>query len=109
LVNRLLDRAYWWVGSQHGVPVQVWATWRYSAVLIDLGAAGAEILHLPLARSLVTLPLPAGPEVVVDQVHHAASYGNCSHLPYPRFYGLHDRMMLAEEGMRRRADHQALP
>jgi hypothetical protein len=78
LVKRLLDLAYLWVGSQNGVQLQVWATWLYYAVLIDLCDDVAELLQLPLecisvemvARSLYFYV------VAVDQGYQgdAASY-----------------------------------
>lgn len=49
LVKRLLDLAYLWGGSQNGVQLQVWATWLYYAVLIDLCDDVAELLQLPLS------------------------------------------------------------
>jgi len=48
LVKRLLGLAYLWVGSLNGVQLQVWATWLYYAVLIDLCDEVAELLQLPL-------------------------------------------------------------
>lgn len=48
LVKRLLDLAYLWVGSLNGVPLQVWATWLFYAVLIDLCDDVAEALAQPL-------------------------------------------------------------
>jgi hypothetical protein len=55
LVKRLLDLAYLWVGSQNGVQLQVWATWLYYAVLIDLCDDVAELLQLPLSRISVEM------------------------------------------------------
>jgi hypothetical protein len=55
LVKRLLGLAYLWVGSQNGVQLQVWATWLYYAILIDLCADVAELLQLPLARISVEM------------------------------------------------------
>lgn len=37
--DRIIKLAYVWVGRQNGVQLQVWATWLYYAVLIDLCAA----------------------------------------------------------------------
>ena len=48
-VKRLLGLAYFWVGSQNGVQVQVWATWLLYAVLVDLTDAVAEQLQQPFA------------------------------------------------------------
>lgn len=47
IVKRLLGLAYFWVGSNNGVQVQVWATWLLYAVLVDLTQAVAEALHQP--------------------------------------------------------------
>jgi hypothetical protein len=55
LVKRLLDLAYLWVGSLNGVQLQVWATWLYYAVLIDLCDDVAELLDLPLERISVEM------------------------------------------------------
>jgi Transposase DDE domain len=55
LVKRLLDLAYLWVGSQNGVQLQIWATWLYYAVLIDLCDDVAELLQLPLSRISVEM------------------------------------------------------
>jgi hypothetical protein len=47
IVKRLLNLAYLWTGSQNGVLLQVWSTWLFFAVLVDLGDAVAEELLLP--------------------------------------------------------------
>jgi hypothetical protein len=49
IVKRLLGLAYFWVGSENGVQLQLWATWILYAVLVDLTDAVAEVLHRPLA------------------------------------------------------------
>ncbi len=49
IVKRLLGLAYFWVGSQNGVELQLWATWLLYAVLVDLTDAIAEHLNQPLA------------------------------------------------------------
>ena len=41
--------AYFWVGSENGVQLQLWATWILYAVLVDLTDAVAEALNCPLA------------------------------------------------------------
>jgi Transposase DDE domain len=46
-VKRLLGLAYFWVGSQNGVELQVWATWLLYAVLVDLTEGVAERLRQP--------------------------------------------------------------
>ena len=47
-VKRLLDLAYLWVGGLNGVQLQVWATFLFYAILIDLCDDVAELLQLPL-------------------------------------------------------------
>jgi hypothetical protein len=49
IVKRLLGLAYFWVGSQNGVRLQLWATWIVYAVLLDLTDAVAEGLSKPFA------------------------------------------------------------
>ena len=46
-VKRLLGLAYFWVGSDNGVRLQLWATWILYAVLVDLTDAVAEVLDRP--------------------------------------------------------------
>jgi hypothetical protein len=36
-----------WTGSLNGIQLQIWATWLFYAVLIDLGDAVADELSLP--------------------------------------------------------------
>lgn len=49
-VKQLLGLSYIWTGSINGVKLQVWATWLFYAVLVDLGDAVAEELALPFDR-----------------------------------------------------------
>jgi hypothetical protein len=55
IVKRLLGLAYFWVGSQNGVELQLWATWLLYAVLIDLTDAVAERLNKPFAALSVEM------------------------------------------------------
>jgi Transposase DDE domain len=50
IVKRLLNLSYLWTGSVNGVLLQVWSTWLFFAVLVDLGDAVAEELMLPFDR-----------------------------------------------------------
>jgi hypothetical protein len=50
VVKRLLGLSYLWTGSTNGVLLQVWATWLFYAILIDLADAVAEELMLPFDR-----------------------------------------------------------
>lgn len=36
-----------WTGSQNGIQLQIWATWLFYAVLVDLGDAVADELSVP--------------------------------------------------------------
>ena len=47
-VKRLLGLSYLWTGSLNGIKLQIWATWLFYAVLIDLGDAVADELALPV-------------------------------------------------------------
>jgi hypothetical protein len=47
IVKRLLNLSYLWTGSVNGVLLQVWSTWLFFAVLVDLGDAVAEELMVP--------------------------------------------------------------
>ena len=47
LVKRLLGLAYFWVGSQRGVLLQVWTTWILYAIAVDLTDDVAEALNRP--------------------------------------------------------------
>lgn len=47
LVKRLLGLSYLWTGSINGVQLQIWGTWLFYAVLVDLGDAVANELSLP--------------------------------------------------------------
>ena len=49
-VKRLLGLAYFWVGSQNGVTLQLWATWLMYAVLVDLTDDVADTLGVPFAH-----------------------------------------------------------
>ena len=55
LVKRLLGLAYLWVGSVNGVQLQVWATWLYYAILVDLCDDVAQALQVPLDRISVEM------------------------------------------------------
>jgi hypothetical protein len=46
-VKRLLGLSYLWTGSSNGIQLQIWGTWLFYAVLLDLGDAVADELSLP--------------------------------------------------------------
>jgi hypothetical protein len=47
VAKRLLGLAYFWVGSINGVQVQVWATWLFYLLLVDLTDQVAEVMRRP--------------------------------------------------------------
>lgn len=49
-VKRLLNLSYLWTGSVNGIQLQIWATWLFYALLVDLGDAVADRLGLPFDR-----------------------------------------------------------
>ncbi len=49
-VKRLLNLSYLWTGSVNGLQLQIWATWLFYAILVDLGDAVADRLGLPFDR-----------------------------------------------------------
>lgn len=49
-VKRLLNLSYLWTGSLNGIQLQIWATWLFYALLIDLGDAVADRVGLPFDR-----------------------------------------------------------
>ncbi len=49
-VKRLLGLSYLWTGSINGIKLQIWSTWLFYAVLMDLGDAIANELALPVDR-----------------------------------------------------------
>jgi hypothetical protein len=50
VVKRLLGLSYLWTGSINGIKLQIWATWLFYSVLVDLGDAVADELSLPFDR-----------------------------------------------------------
>ncbi len=49
-VKRLLGLSYLWTGSVNGIKLQLWGTWLFYAVLIDLSDAVADEMTLPFDR-----------------------------------------------------------
>ena len=49
-VKRLLGLSYLWTGSLNGIKLQLWGTWLFYAVLVDLGDAVADELSVPFDR-----------------------------------------------------------
>jgi hypothetical protein len=50
IVKRLLGLSYIWTGSLNGIKLQLWGTWLFYAVLVDLGDAVADEVSLPFDR-----------------------------------------------------------
>ena len=49
-IKRVLNLAYLWTGSVNGIQLQMWATWLFYAILVDLGDAVADEVGLPFDR-----------------------------------------------------------
>jgi IS4 transposase len=47
-VKRLLGLSYLWTGSLNGIQLQIWGTWIFYAILVNLGDAVADRLSLPI-------------------------------------------------------------
>jgi IS4 transposase len=60
-VKRLLGLSYLWTGSLNGIKLQIWATWLFYAVLIDLGDAvlkdDAKLVLKDKLRKCFSIPL----------------------------------------------------
>jgi hypothetical protein len=48
--KQLLSLSYLWTGSLNGIQLQIWATWLFYAVLVDLGDAVADAMSVPFDR-----------------------------------------------------------
>lgn len=48
LLKRLFGLSYLWTGSINGIKLQVWATWLFYAILLDLSDEVADELTLPI-------------------------------------------------------------
>ncbi len=53
--KRLLGLSYLWVGSRNGVELQMWGTWLFYAVLLDLCDDVATLLRVPMERISVEM------------------------------------------------------
>lgn len=47
MVKRLLGLSYLWTGFLNGIKLQIWGTWLFYGVLVDLGDAVADEMSLP--------------------------------------------------------------
>ena len=50
IVKRVLNLSYLWTGSENGILLQIWSTWLFFAVLVDLGDEVAEQLMIEFDR-----------------------------------------------------------
>jgi hypothetical protein len=50
IVKRLLGLAYFWTGSQRGIHLQIWATWIFYVILVDLVDDVAQALDRPFVH-----------------------------------------------------------
>jgi hypothetical protein len=87
LTKRLLGLAYLWVGGSNGIQIQIYATWIFYLVLIDLSSQVAVALKQPLERISVEMvfrslyhfsrarELGRATEIVPFLVDNARSFG----------------------------------
>jgi hypothetical protein len=87
LTKRLLGLAYLWVGGSNGVQIQIYATWIFYTVSIDLSSEVATALSQPLDRISVQMvfrslyhfsrarQLGRASEIVPFLVDNARSFG----------------------------------
>lgn len=54
-LKRLLGLSYLWTGSLNGIRLQIWASWLFYVILIDLADAVAETLSLPCERISIAM------------------------------------------------------
>ncbi|MDY6786159.1 MAG: IS4 family transposase, partial [Cyanobacteriota bacterium] len=54
-LKRLLGLSYLWTGSINGIQLQLWATWLFYVVLIDLADEVADELALSTERISVEM------------------------------------------------------
>jgi hypothetical protein len=73
-VKRLLNLAYLWTGALNGILLQVWATWLFFALLVDLSDAVAEELMLPFDR--ISLEMVFRGLYHFTQAHHRGEATN---------------------------------
>ena len=78
MLKRLLGLSYLWTGSINGIKLQLWATWLFYVILIDLSDEVADELTLPFDSISV--------EMVFRGIYHftqALNQGNATHIvPY---------------------------
>ena len=55
LLKRLLGLSYLWTGSINGIKLQLWSTWLFYVILVDLSDGVAEYLSLPLENISVEM------------------------------------------------------
>lgn len=67
-VKRLLNLSYLWTGSLNGILLQIWATWLFFALLVDLGDEVANELMLPFDR--ISLEMVFRGLYYFTQAHH---------------------------------------
>lgn len=75
LLKRLLGLSYLWTGSVNGIKLQLWATWLFYGILMDLADAVADELALPFESISV--------EMVFRSLYHftqALNQGMATHL-----------------------------
>jgi hypothetical protein len=101
LTKQLLGLSYLWVGGQNGVQVQIYATWVFYAVLIDLCQEVAQALAEPLERISVEL-------VFRGLYHYSVAYRRGESQDVVEFFAQHAKLLgLVKRERQRHKDRAA--
>ena len=69
-VKRLLGVSYLWTGSLNGIQLQLWGTWLFYAVLVDLSDAVADELSLPYGSEALLQAVRISQEMIYRGLYH---------------------------------------
>ncbi len=95
LTKRLLGLSYLWVGGENGVQVQIYATWVFYAVLIDLCQEVAQALGEPVERISVEM-------VFRGLYHYSVAYRRGEYDDVVQFLADHAKLLGIVKRVRKR-------
>ena len=103
IVKSVLHLSYLWTGSINGVLLQVWSTWLFFAVLVDLGDAVADELMIPFDR--ISLEM-----LVRGLYHFSVAYQNgLAHDPVKYFAAPENQDLGIVKRQRKKSSPSAFP
>jgi hypothetical protein len=100
LTKRLLGLSYLWVGGNNGVQVQIYATWVFYAVLIDLCQEVAHVLEEPVERISVEM-------VFRGLYHYSVAYRRGEYHDVVQFLADHAKLLGIVKRERKRHKQRA--